>query len=111
MSKPLPSPIPAVENQESLRARGIARLSQRTAANAGLPHHGRKDSVTLDKPGSLHFLPVPEGDVLDIIPAPFRTEHKIVVKDYAAPQSRASSDDVQEMDTSTTVLFLQMART
>lgn len=65
---------PPVENEETLRARGIARLSRNAAAatpDEGRP--GRKESIPLSKPQTsavLPLLPAPETSMLDAVLQP-----------------------------------------
>ncbi|KAK4507879.1 hypothetical protein PRZ48_001614 [Zasmidium cellare] len=81
-SKPPPGPVPTVvlpvpqviappvENEETLRARGIARLSRSSAGS--FPANERKDSLTIgkDREGSLPLLPPPEESMLDAVLQP-----------------------------------------
>lgn len=61
-SNPFPRPpIPPVENEETLRAKGIARLSQHSTASSS----SRKESMTLARqPSIVAFTPVPEHGML-----------------------------------------------
>lgn len=81
-SKPPPAPTPTVvvpqviappvENEETLRARGIARLSKSSAGSISASE--RKESLTLgkDREGSLPLLPPPEESMLDAVLQPSR---------------------------------------
>lgn len=72
-----PSPslqAPPVETEETLRARGIARLSRNSAgAMPDESRSGRKESITLGKPQTsavLPLLPAPETSMLDAVLQP-----------------------------------------
>jgi len=66
---PMPKPpVPPLDNEDSLRARGIARLTQQ-GVNAQRASNGRKESLTLPRADkSLLFTPVPEEGMLKDTP-------------------------------------------
>jgi hypothetical protein len=109
MSKPAPvpkQPIPPVENEETLRARGIARLVQRMASRppTSMTHSLRKDSLTIFKvdSGVLPVLQVPEESMLEAVLEPSRAENNdndVPMIDRPADQSGFDwGDDVEELD-------------
>ena len=110
MSKapPVPKPpIPPVENEETLRARGIARLSHRAAYSASSSHHGRKDSLTLAKaePSVLSLLPLPDESMLEAVLEPSRPENDVDVEEKPMEQKHIDGDDdVEEMNGSSSWL-------
>lgn len=67
--------IPPVENEETLRAKGIARLSRMSAESSGSKNDApsRKESVTIGRPedpAQLPLLPAPEVGILGPIYSP-----------------------------------------
>ena len=107
MAKPSPVPkphIPPIQNEETLRAKGIARLSHRMASH----HHNptaqsvRKDSLTMSKPepASLPLLPLPEESMLEAVLEPSRPEsHDVPMVDQPVDHSGFDwGDDVEELD-------------
>jgi hypothetical protein len=95
MSKPAPTPMPPVETEESLRARGIARLSHKVTA-AGLPRHDRKDSLTLTASPPKQIPLIPEGAILNTAAA---TANRLSADSDTLTEK--SPVDVQEMDSPT----------
>ena len=109
MSKPAPvpkPPIPPVQNEETLRARGIARLAHRMASQppASTIHSARKDSLTISKvdSGVLPVLPVPEQSMLEAVLEPSRAENNdndVPMVDRPAGQSVFDwGEGVEELD-------------
>ena len=109
MSKPAPvpkPPIPPVENEETLRARGIARRAQRMTSQPHVStiHNARKDSLTISKPGPavLPILPALEEGMLEAVLEPSRAENNdndVPMSDRAVDQSGFDwGDDVEELD-------------
>jgi len=127
MSKPVLSPIilepnvrlPPVENEETLRARGIARLSQQS--NGRSSTSSRSSSYRKDKPilsrrtsesvspivsdgqaGMLPLLPAPEPSMLDSVMEASRDEEgdwvKEMTQDGDAGGMDWSDDDLEETD-------------
>jgi hypothetical protein len=109
MAKPSPvqkPPIPPIQNEETLRAKGIARLSHGMASH----HHKsttqsvRKDSLTISKSESavLPLLPLPEESMLEAALEASRPEsHDVPMADQPVDQSQSGFDwdnDVEEMD-------------
>jgi len=131
MSKPasiVEAYIPPVENEETLRARGIARLSQqsgrrnsqlsakrlsqyskrRDSANASRRNsasgssHAR-NSILVDSEGSLPLLPAPEESMLDAVLEASHDadqEASLMVEGDAGGMDWDDDDDVQETDSS-----------
>ena len=59
---PIPdAKIPPVQNEDTLRAKGIARVSHKAAARPAALQQGRKDSATI-----LPLFPLPEDGILEI---------------------------------------------
>lgn len=94
-SNSIPSPAfqaPPVENEATLRARGIARLSRNSAGttpDVGQP--GRKESITLGKPQTsavLPLLPAPETSMLDAALQPVQRDGRY----SASPHSQRHLD-------------------
>lgn len=107
MARPSPvpkPPIPPVENAETLRAKGIARLTHGMASHQHHPHathNGRKDSLTIVKGESavLPVLPIPEESMLEAVLEPSRPENDVSMVDRAGDQSGFEwDDDVEELD-------------
>lgn len=103
---PKPSIIPPVENEETLRAKGIARLAHGMASQNHSPISPteRKDSVTISKadPGVLPLLPVPEESMLEAVLEPSRAEDDnsdVQMVDRPVEESGFDwEDDVEELD-------------
>lgn len=105
-SRPLSEPkplmmevvVPPVEDEETLRAKGIARLSRISAGStlADAPP-ARRVSVAADKPrgsiGSLTLLPTPEDSMLDAT-----LQHSPRNEGDGDRGKRADSQEVEEMD-------------
>ena len=108
MSKPSPvpkPPIPPIENEETLRARGIARLAHGAAhrhVGGTTASNGRKDSLTLSRaePGVLPLLPLQEESMLDAVLEPSRADNSDVkMEDMPGGQGFDwDDDDVEELD-------------
>ena len=106
MAKPAPvpkPPIPPVENEATLRAKGIARLANMKAQNQKklANHHARKDSLTITKtdPESLPLLPPPDHSMLEAVLEPSGNESNAPVLDMVPNQSEFDwGDDVEELD-------------
>lgn len=85
-----PSPAlqaPPVENEETLRARGIARLSRGSAgATPDEGRSGRKESITLGKPQTSAVLPLspaPETSMLDAVLQPGQRDSRYSASVYS----------------------------
>jgi hypothetical protein len=109
MAKPSPvpkPPIPPIQNEETLRAKGIARLSHGMASHhhRATTHSVRKDSLTISKadPAVLPLLPLPEESMLEAVFEPFRAEnHEVPIVDQPVEQNQSGFDwdnDVEELD-------------
>lgn len=99
---PVPKPpIPPVENEETLRAKGIARLTHRMASHshASITQPNRKDSLTTSK-AELPLLPLPEESMLEAVLQPSRAEDDVLMLDDTKVNSNASGFDwdVEELD-------------
>ena len=101
--------LPPVETEETLRARGIARLSQGappspTTSSRRVSATSRKDSTVLP------LLPVPETTMLDLPPLPstpaMKSREDVKMKDRPTPSTSSGNvdqgfdwdDDVEELD-------------
>lgn len=99
---PIPQVIaPPVENEETLRARGIARLSRSSAGS--IPVEERKDSITIgkDREGSLPLLPPPEESMLDAVLQPARGRGRDSLSYASSVQSSRRGRDSTSYATST----------
>ena len=110
MSKqvPIPNPpIPPVENEETLRAKGIARLTHSAAAHSVANPSGRKDSLTLSRPSVLPLLPLPEESMLEAVLEPSEPDNDILMEDQTADQGFDWDDNVEELDSASAWAFLR----
>ncbi|KAF2172463.1 hypothetical protein M409DRAFT_50158 [Zasmidium cellare ATCC 36951] len=112
-SKPPPAPVPTVvlpmpeviappvENEETLRARGIARLSRSSAGS--MPVNEQKDSLTIgkDREGSLPLLPAPEESMLDAVLQPSHRKGRDSASYASSVQSSRRGRDSTSYATST----------
>ena len=90
--------IPPVENEETLRAKGIARLSHGVHQPPAV-HSGRKDSLTISRvePTVLPLLPLPEEGILGAV-----VEGDTLMADPVVDRGFDVEEDVQELDKSST---------
>ena len=100
---PVPKPaIPPVENEETLRAKGIARLAHGMAShNHATMRHDRKDSLTapMAEPAVLPLLPPPEESMLEAVLEPSRAENDVPMVEPNVDSSGFDwDDDVEELD-------------
>jgi len=113
-------PLPPIENEETLRARGIARLSQHSTARSSTSSRSssyRKDKPILSRPtsdpvspiandgyqtGMLPLLPAPEPSMLDSVMEASQEEEGDWVEETAPDEDAGgmdwSDDDLEETD-------------
>ncbi|KAK3686814.1 hypothetical protein LTR37_019447 [Vermiconidia calcicola] len=98
--------IPPLQDEETLRARGIARLSHRAAPGSQTASQARKDSLTLARAeaGALPLLPVPEHSMLEAVLEPSPSEGDVEMEDQLIDHGMDGDDDVEEMQDSLTWL-------
>ncbi|KAK3112863.1 hypothetical protein LTR53_010414 [Teratosphaeriaceae sp. CCFEE 6253] len=93
-------PVPPVENEEILRARGIARLSHQQSA--GSTGSSRKESLTLARqPDPVAFAPVPEHGMLLAAaspPPPAQQNDGMRLPGVVVDQGGFDWDEVEEID-------------
>lgn len=96
---------PPVENEETLRARGIARLSRNSGNSAGTTPEegrpGRRESITLGKPQTsavLPLLPAPETSMLDAVLQPIQRVGSYGASVYGQRRPEGTSAFVNRRD-------------
>jgi hypothetical protein len=98
-------PIPPVENEETLRAKGIARLAHGMAShNQATMQHDRNDTETMSKaePTVLPLFPLPEESMLEAVLEPSWAENDVPMVDLKGDSSGFDwDDDVEELDSQT----------
>ncbi|KAK3701345.1 hypothetical protein LTR37_015567 [Vermiconidia calcicola] len=98
--------IPPLRNEETLRARGIARLSHRAAPSAQTASQARKDSLTLARAeaGAFPLLPVPKHSMLEAVLEPSQPEGDVEMEDQLIDHGMDGDDDVEKMHDASTWL-------
>lgn len=97
-SLPVPH-VPPVENEESLRARGIARMSQQ-ARKESISQQTRKESMTLAKPEAiLAITPLPEESMLATsTEAPAPDHPRTMLEPFVDLGGMDWDDEIEELD-------------
>ena len=99
--EPIPKPpIPPEENEETLRTKGIARLSHSAPLPSPTGPYGKKDSSTLSTHESmvLPLLPLLEEGVLE--PSSRQESNNVEMGGQPIDQGFDWDDDIEEMDAS-----------
>ena len=106
LSARAPPVIPPLDNEETLRAKGIARLVAKAASHGTALPNGRKDSLTLSKPDThLPLLPVAEETMLEEIAEPSHVGSDAEMEQEPVDQGFDLSDDeIEELDGSSSWL-------